>query len=74
MKLGELATALGGRLVGDPDTEITGVAGLESAGEGHISFVANPKYAPLAKNTKAAAAAHKDFNTNAPSRFYREER
>jgi UDP-3-O-[3-hydroxymyristoyl] glucosamine N-acyltransferase len=55
MKLGELARTLGAHLSGDPDLEITGVAGLESASGGQISFVANPRYAPLAKTTVASA-------------------
>lgn len=55
MKLGELARTLGVHLTGDPELEITGVAGLESASAGQISFVANPRYAPLAKTTAASA-------------------
>ena len=56
MKLGEIATALNVTLVdGDPTTEITGVAGIEEAAAGQITFVANPKYAAAAKTTAAAA-------------------
>lgn len=55
MKLSELATRLGCLLDGDPDTEIQGVAGIEQAGEGHLTFLANPKYAPKLKQTKAGA-------------------
>src|SRR5581483_8535001 len=56
MKLAEIASALGARLEnGSPDTEITGVAGIEEAAPGQISFVANPKYAAAARNTSAAA-------------------
>ncbi len=56
MKLAQIASALGARLEnGSPDTEITGVAGIEEAGPGQITFVANPKYAAAAKTTKAAA-------------------
>lgn len=56
MKLGEIATALGAVLEsGDPATEITGVAGIEEAAAGQITFVANPKYAAAAKSTTAAA-------------------
>jgi UDP-3-O-[3-hydroxymyristoyl] glucosamine N-acyltransferase len=54
MKLSEIAQSLGARLDGD-DVEITGVAGIEEAGPGQITFVANPKYAPAAKTTKASA-------------------
>jgi UDP-3-O-[3-hydroxymyristoyl] glucosamine N-acyltransferase len=56
MKLGEIAAILGARLEnGSPETEITGVAGIEEAGAGQITFVANPKYAGAARTTKAAA-------------------
>lgn len=56
MKLAQLASTLGARLEnGSPDTEIVGVAGIEEAGPGHVTFVANPKYAAAAKTTKASA-------------------
>jgi len=56
MKLGEIAATLGARLEnGSPETEITGVAGIEEAGTGQITFLANPKYAGAARTTKAAA-------------------
>lgn len=56
MKLGELAERLGAVLTGgDPDTRLTGVAGIEEAGPEQVTFVANPKYAPLAQNTRAGA-------------------
>lgn len=55
MKLAELAQVLGAQYQGNPDTEITGVAGIEEAGPAHVTFVANPKYAPLAKKTQAGA-------------------
>ena len=35
--------------------EITGVRGLEDAGPGHITFLANPKYGPKLKTTQASA-------------------
>ena len=50
MKLSELARRLDCRLEGDGDIEITGVRGIEQAGPGHITFLANPKYAPQARN------------------------
>jgi UDP-3-O-[3-hydroxymyristoyl] glucosamine N-acyltransferase len=55
MTLSELAVALGCRLEGDGNIEITGVRGLEQAADGHITFLANPKYAPKLKATKASA-------------------
>jgi UDP-3-O-[3-hydroxymyristoyl] glucosamine N-acyltransferase len=56
MKLGAIAKSLGLVLEnGSPETEITGVAGIEEAGPGQITFVSNPKYAAVAKTTKASA-------------------
>jgi UDP-3-O-[3-hydroxymyristoyl] glucosamine N-acyltransferase len=56
MKLSEIAKELGAQLDrGVSDPEIKGVAGIESAGPGELTFLSNPKYAPLAKTTKAAA-------------------
>jgi UDP-3-O-[3-hydroxymyristoyl] glucosamine N-acyltransferase len=57
MKLSEIAKKLGARLDhpsgGDP--EITGIAGIEEAVGGQLTFVHNPKYAPAAKTTQASA-------------------
>lgn len=56
MKLSQIASKLGVRVGnGSPETEITGVAGIEEAGRGHITFVANPKYASAARSTEASA-------------------
>jgi UDP-3-O-[3-hydroxymyristoyl] glucosamine N-acyltransferase len=55
MKLGELATRLGAELRGDAELEVTGVKGIEEAGPTEITFVANPRYAGLARKTRAAA-------------------
>jgi len=55
MKLREIAASLGCRLQGDGEIEITGVAGMEHAGPSQVTFLANPKYAPKARHTKAGA-------------------
>ena len=56
MKLSAIAAALQVRLEnGSPDTEITGLNGIEQAGPGELTFVSNPKYAAAAKSTRAAA-------------------
>jgi len=55
MKLREIVEALGCRLEGDGELEITGVAGMEHAGPGHLTFLANPKYGPKVKHTRATA-------------------
>ena len=55
MELREIANTLGCRLEGDGSLEITGVAGMEHATAGQLTFLANPKYAPKVKHTRASA-------------------
>jgi UDP-3-O-[3-hydroxymyristoyl] glucosamine N-acyltransferase len=56
MKLSDIAKALNASLDNaSPDTEITGVAGIEQAGPGQLTFVSNPKYNAAARMTKASA-------------------
>ena len=55
MKLADLAQRLGATLVGDPSARITGVAAIDTASAGDLTFVANPKYASQARTTKATA-------------------
>jgi len=55
VKLGELARQLSAELRGNPDLEVTGVSGIEEAGPSEITFVANPRYASIARTTRAAA-------------------
>jgi UDP-3-O-[3-hydroxymyristoyl] glucosamine N-acyltransferase len=53
--LKELAALVRGELVGDGSIVIKGVAGIEDAGEGEITFLANPRYAPFLDRTGASA-------------------
>jgi UDP-3-O-[3-hydroxymyristoyl] glucosamine N-acyltransferase len=53
--LRDLADQLGCELRGDGALEITGVAGMEHAGPTELTFLANPKYTPKLKHTRAAA-------------------
>ena len=55
MKLSDIADRLGCRLEGDGELDIAGVAGMEHAGPGHLTFLANPRYAPKVKHTRASA-------------------
>src|ERR1700694_5259735 len=56
MKLADIATALSARIDNaSPNTEITGVSGIEQAGQGQLTFVSNPKYNAAAKTTRASA-------------------
>ncbi len=60
MKLSEIAVKLGCRLEGSPDIDVHGVAGLDQAGPGQISFLANRRYFPLLKTTLASAVLIED--------------
>ncbi len=53
--LSEIVSYVSGRYDGAADVAITGVAPLSDAGEGQISFLSNPKYAPELAKTKATA-------------------
>src|SRR6202034_3631457 len=56
MKLSQIASALDVRVENSsPDTEITGLNGIEQAGPGELTFVSNPRYAAAARSTKASA-------------------
>jgi UDP-3-O-[3-hydroxymyristoyl] glucosamine N-acyltransferase len=55
MKLRDLAAQLDASLHGDGEVEITGVAGIEEAAAGQVTFVSNPRYAAAAKTTQASA-------------------
>ena len=53
--LKELAELVGGSVSGDGNAVISGVAGIENAAQGQITFIANPKYADRLSGTKASA-------------------
>jgi len=55
MKLSELAKTLSCRLEGPPEIEIQGLAGIEQATSGQLTFLANKRYIPLLKTTQASA-------------------
>lgn len=55
MKLSELAALTGASVEASDDLEITGAAGLDEAQPGHVAFLANPRYTPRVKDTRASA-------------------
>lgn len=69
MKLCDIAEKLNCRLSGDGNVEIDRVMGIEEAGPGDLTFVANRKYIPKIKTTKASAIilAEEMPETNIPS-------
>lgn len=50
----DVAAFLGGTVVGDPETAVSGIAGLTEAKAGDLSFLSNPKYAVHMATTQAA--------------------
>ena len=55
MKLIEIAELLHGTLVGDSNLKIRGLAKIQSATRGQLTFLANPKYSKYLRTTKASA-------------------
>ena len=55
MTLAQIAKAVKGRVVGDDALLVKGVSGIKEAGPDDLTFLANPKYLPLAKDTRAVA-------------------
>jgi UDP-3-O-[3-hydroxymyristoyl] glucosamine N-acyltransferase len=56
MNLSELAERTGARIDSSKgNTEISGAAGLDEATPGQVTFLANPRYTPRVKTTKASA-------------------
>lgn len=53
--LEELAALLGGEVVGDRSTTVTGVAGIREAQRGDITFLANARYDGYLEETRASA-------------------
>jgi len=60
MKLRELAERLACRLEGDGEIDIVRVAGIDAAGPGDLTFVANPKYLAALATTRASAVLLRD--------------
>jgi UDP-3-O-[3-hydroxymyristoyl] glucosamine N-acyltransferase len=56
MRLSEIARRVGASIENTwSEVDITGVAGIEDAGPGQLTFVSNSKYAAAARTTKASA-------------------
>jgi UDP-3-O-[3-hydroxymyristoyl] glucosamine N-acyltransferase len=69
--LADLARELACRLEGDGSIEISRVAGIEDAGPGDVTFLANPKYASKLAATRASAVIADDSVTSAPCAILR---
>lgn len=53
--LAEIAEKIGGKVSNDVSIEISGIAQIDKAKEGELTFIANPKYKPELDKTKASA-------------------
>lgn len=53
--LKEIAKIIGGELVGNGDIAIKGINAIDTAEEGDLSFILNPKYEEFINKTKASA-------------------
>jgi UDP-3-O-[3-hydroxymyristoyl] glucosamine N-acyltransferase len=71
MKLKDLAARLDCRLVGDGAIEVTRLAGITHAGPGDLTFLANPRYAPALRATRASAVILGDGGPDAPCAMLR---
>ncbi|MDT8992085.1 UDP-3-O-(3-hydroxymyristoyl)glucosamine N-acyltransferase [Curvibacter sp. APW13] len=69
LRLSQIVSELGGRLLGAEDAEISGIAPLESALPGQISFLSHPKYqAQLASSQAGCVIVSADMATLAQQR------
>ncbi len=55
MKLGEIGKHISCEVVGNPEVEITGLATIETAQPGHLTFLSNRKYSRFLSTTQASA-------------------
>ncbi|KZE78072.1 UDP-3-O-(3-hydroxymyristoyl)glucosamine N-acyltransferase [Myroides marinus] len=63
----QIASVLGGEIVGNPAVEVNTLAKIEEGTEGSISFLANPKYAHHIYTTKASVViVNKTFEPEHP--------
>jgi len=66
VKASEIATLVGGKLVGDTDPEITGVSPLDRAGPSELSLLAQARYLPYFRGTRAGAVLLTSENVGEP--------
>src|SRR5687768_6519774 len=69
--VGEIVDLVGGNYEGDRDIRIAGVGSLADAGDDQLSFLANPKYAPQLKTTRAAIILVPEDQSGDPARLIR---
>lgn len=60
MKLEKIAELVGGKLKGDGSLEISGIRGIEQAGEGHITFLNKRTFLKILNQSQASAVLVKE--------------
>jgi UDP-3-O-[3-hydroxymyristoyl] glucosamine N-acyltransferase len=68
LRLAEIASAVGGAVQGDAEVRIVGIAPLDRAGAGQLSFLASAKYAKALVESEAAAVLVAPELRDAPGR------
>jgi UDP-3-O-[3-hydroxymyristoyl] glucosamine N-acyltransferase len=71
LKLKDIAARLECRLDGDPELEIRGIAALDDALPGELTFFTNPKYAASLRTTRASAVILDEAAEPAPCAMLR---
>jgi UDP-3-O-[3-hydroxymyristoyl] glucosamine N-acyltransferase len=71
VKLRDLAERIDCRLEGDGDLDVQRVAGIQDAGAGDVTFLANPKYEKTLNQTRASAIILRDEAPAAPCAMLR---
>ena len=60
MKLGDLSSIVQGKILGDPELEITGAAGIREAERGDITFISSPKFVKYLHESNASCVIVKE--------------
>jgi UDP-3-O-[3-hydroxymyristoyl] glucosamine N-acyltransferase len=64
VNLKEIASLLNGKIIGDPDIEITGVSGIKEARKGEITFLSSRRYIKDLPKCKASCVIIKEYLPN----------
>ena len=68
-RLSDLASRIGARVVGEEDAVVSGIASIEEAGPGQVTFLANPKYLRFARDSNASAIIARETIPGARTNF-----
>ena len=68
LRLADVAAAVGGSVIGDPEVVVSGFASLDRAGAGDLTFLSSPKYAHLLETCEAGAVLVTEELVRTPGR------